>query len=317
MIFFEKTEMVLKKYSSAYINQNIENSQLMLEFLQKTMMMLPYNTEFQLRESIDKNIAHYKRLVDTVSSSKAKAENKKILEDYLYDLDKALRRYSKLQIEKDNKKAQYDYNLLLERRNELPEGNPTYEMVVSKRLSEFERRIREVNTDIKAKKECEVIDLHIRNFMKKAEKGSFNELYAEYKQLIEEYRLLEEKLDKNEIVSVKNSLYRCKERLEKIKNKSQKEMRKKHVEEEQKKKEEYLGIRTFWNEYITDLRLFVESLKTANPNQYFTLYEKYTGLLEVFYNLVRNDMISKEESQQATHILEYLEAELEKMRKRI
>ncbi|HPR41551.1 MAG TPA: hypothetical protein PK718_03270 [Candidatus Methanofastidiosa archaeon] len=312
-----KTEIVLKRYSSAYINQNIENSQLMLEFLQKTFLLLPYNTEFKLREKIEGNIANFKRLVDAISSSKAKADNKKVLEDYLQDVDKALRRYSKLQIEKGHEKAQYEYNMLLERKKKLPVGNPTYEMVVSKRLSEFEKRIREVTNQINAKKECEVIELHIKNFLGRSEKSDFETLYGEYKQLIEEYRILEEKMDKNEIASVKNSLYRCKEKLEKIKSKSQKELRKKHVQEEQKKKEEYLGIRTFWNEYITDLRLFVETLKTASPNQYFTLYEKYSGMLEVFYNLVRNDMISKEESQQATHILEYLETELETLRKNI
>lgn len=313
----EKTNMVLKKYSSAYINQNIENSQLMLEFLQKTTLLLPYNTEFKLREKIEKNIENFKKLVDVVSSSKIKAQNKKILEDYLHDLDKALRRYSKLQIEKDPKRAQYDYNLLIERKKDLPEGNPTYEMVVAKRLAEFERRVKDVSNDIKAKKECEVIEHHIRNFLKMAEKESFETLYTEYKQLIEEYRMLEEKLDKNEIASVKNSLYRCKDRLEKIKSRSQKEIRKKHVQEEQKKKEEYLGIRTFWNEYVTDLRLFVESLKTARPNQYFTLYDKYSNMLEVFYNLIRNDMISKEESQQATKLLEHIEKEIEDLRRRI
>ncbi|MBN1785975.1 MAG: hypothetical protein JW825_03145 [Candidatus Methanofastidiosa archaeon] len=312
-----KTDRVLRKYSAAYIAQNIENSQLMLEFLEKTSTLLSYNTEFELRGRIEKNIENFKNLVETVYKTQIKAINKKVLEEYLYDLDKALRRYSKLQIEKDPKRAQYDYNILLERKNNLPMGNPTYEMVVSKRFEEFEKRIHLVTNEIKAKKECEVIDLHIRNFLKRAEREDFDTLYKEYKMLIEEYRLLEDKLDKAEVASVKNNLFRCKERLERIKDSSQKETRKKHVVEEQKKKEEYLGIRTFWKEYINDLKLFLEGLNTATSAQYFNLYEKYSSMLEVFYNLVRNDMISKDESHQATQVLEYIEGQLESLRKGI
>jgi len=313
----EKTESVLKKYSVAYISQNIENSQMMLEFLEKTALLLPYNTDFELRGKIEKNIEKFSKNVFSVDNSHKKMESKKVLEEFLYDLDKALRRYSRLQIEKDSKRAQYDYNLLLERKEKLPRGNPTYEMVVTKRLGEFENRINHVTKEVNVKKECEVIELHIMNFLKRADKESFDTLYREYRQLIEEYRLLEEKLDKTEISSVKNSLYRCKEKLEKIKNRNQKETRKKHVKEEQKKKEEYLGMRTFWKEYVNDLKLFTEGLNTASSSQYFSMYDKYSNMLDVFYNLVRNDMISKEESMQATKILEYIEGELEALRQGI
>jgi hypothetical protein len=37
-------------------------------------------------------------------------------------------------------------------------------------------------------------------------------------------------------------------------------------------------------------------------------------MLETFYNLVRKDMITKEEVQQATQILEYVEGRLERLR---
>ncbi|MHC1598700.1 MAG: hypothetical protein ACXQS3_00480 [Candidatus Methanofastidiosia archaeon] len=311
---FEKTEQVLRKYSLAYISQNIENSQLMLLLLEKTASILPFNTDFEIRGNIEHNISSFRELIDSVQENYKKQNEKTLLEGFLTELDKNLRRYTRPQIEKDPERAQYDYNVLIEKKKSLPKGNPTYEMVVTKRLEEFENRILSVIKVHKAKEEHELLEKRIGEFLKHSKSKDFEILYHEYRAIVETYNSIKDNLEKSTLTSLKNNLYLCKEKMDKLKNESKRAIRKQYDTEEKKKKDEYFGIRTFWKEYLNDLRLFTENVNTASPPQYFLLYEKYSSLLNTFYSLVRNDMISKEESQQATQILEYVEHKLDTLR---
>jgi hypothetical protein len=312
-----QTEELVKKYSPAYVEQNLAQSKLALSFMEKAAARLPYSIDFETRGRIERNLEVMRDIVSKSEQTVQKKEHKEVLEDYLLELDKALRRYTKQQISKDPERAQYDYNLLLERKKELPEGNPTYEMVVSKRLAEFERRILSVVEGERTQEVAETLDDKIRQFLSQADKKDYDTLHKEYQDLVSHYKVIEDKLDKNELAKTKNQLYRCKEKLVQSRTKYQDERQRKRRESEEKQKEEYLGVRTFWKEYLKDLRVFTETVNAASPAQYFSLYEKYQSLLEMFYNLIRNDMISKEEAQQATQILEFVERRLEALRQSI
>lgn len=312
-----QTEDVVKRYSPAFVEQNLDQSKLALSFLEKAAARLPYSIDFETRGRIERNLEVMRELVSKAEQTVQKREYKEVLEEYLLELDKALRRYTRQQIAKDPERAQYDYNLLLERRKELPEGNPTYEMIVSKRLLEFERRILSVVEGERTQEVAETLDDRMRQFLSQADKKDYDTLHSEYQDLVSHYKVIEDKLDKNELAKTKNQLYRCKEKLVQSRTKYQDERQRKRRESEEKQKEEYLGVRTFWKEYLKDLRVFTETVNAASPAQYFSLYEKYQSLLEMFYNLIRNDMISKEEAQQATQILEFVERRLEALRQSI
>lgn len=312
-----QTEDVVKKYSPAFVEQNLDQSKLALSFLEKAVARLPYSIDFETRGRIERNLEVMRELVSKSEQTIQKREYKEVLEEYLLEMDKALRRYTRQQIAKDPERAQYDYNLLFERKKELPEGNPTYEMIVSKRLSEFERRILSVVEGERTQEVAETLDDKMRQFLSQADKKDYDTLHSEYQDLVSHYNVIEDKLDKNELAKTKNQLYRCKEKLVQSRTKYQDERQRKRRESEEKQKEEYLGVRTFWKEYLRDLRVFTETVNAASPAQYFSLYEKYQSLLEMFYNLVRNDMISKEEAQQATQILEFVERRLEALRQSI
>ena len=310
----EKTEAVLRKYSPAFMGQNLETTSLMLTFLQKTSLMLPYDTNFEVRGKIEHNIELLASHFEQTKESMIKQEERQHLEGFMAELDKALRRYSRQQIAKDPERAQYDYNVLIEARQGLPGGNPTFEMVVSKRMEEFERRINSVLEDGKAQKELDVFNARVKAFLKNAESHDLEKLDGEYLQLLDQFKLIEHRLDKATHSSAKNNLFRCKEKLEAAKAHSKQEIRMKYHVDEEKRKEEYLGLRTFWKSYLRDLRVYTQTVDAAAPSQYFSLYTKYQSMLETFYNLVRKDMITKEEVQQATQILEYVESRLEYLR---
>ena len=309
-----KTEAVLRKYSPAFISQNVETTALMLTFLQKTALLLPHDTPPAIRGKIAHNIESLRATFNESRQSLKKTEERSQLEGFMMELDKALRRYSRQQIARDPERAQYDYNVLLESRKTLPEGNPTFEMVVSKRMEEFERRIAAVLDEHKAEKELERFNARVKAFLKGTEAREPEALDEEYRQLEALLKSLEHRLDKAALATARNSLYRCTEKLEKVKSQMKAEIREKYHVDEGKRKEEYLGMRTFWRAYVKDLHLFTESVDAAAPSQYFSLYSKYQSLLETFFNLVRRDMVTKEESQQATQILEYVEGRLERLR---
>jgi hypothetical protein len=310
----EKTELVLRKYSPAFVEQNLETTSLMLTFLQKTALMLPFDTEFAVRGKIEHNIEVLASLFEQTKLTVIKHDERQQLEGFMSELDKALRRYSKQQIAKDPERAQYDYNVLLEARKGLPEGNPTFEMVVAKRMEEFERRINSILDEGKAQKELDVFTARIKSFLKNAESQDLEKLDSEYKLLVDQFKSIEHRLDKSTHSSAKNNLYRCKEKLDAIKSHTKEEIRNRYHVDEEKRKEEYLGMRTFWKSYLRDLRVYTQTVDAAPPSQYFSLYTKYQSMLETFYNLVRKDMITKEEVQQATQILEYVEGRLERLR---
>ncbi len=310
----EKTEAVLRKYSPAFMGQNIETTSLMLIFLQKTSLMLPFDTNFEIRGKIEHNIKQLSSLFGKTKDSLAKQEERQHLEGFMAEIDKALRRYSRQQIAKDPERAQYDYNVLIEARQGLPRGNPTFEMVVSKRIEEFERRINTVLEDGKAQKELDIFNARVKAFLKNAESQDLEKLDGEYQQLTGQFKLIEHRLDKAALSSAKNNLFRCKEKLEATKAHSKQEIRMKYHVDEEKRKEEYLGLRTFWKSYLRDLHVYTQTVDAAASSQYFSLYTKYQSMLETFYSLVRKDMITKEEVQQATQILEYVESRLEYLR---
>jgi hypothetical protein len=181
-------------------------------------------------------------------------------------------------------------------------------------MEEFERRIAAVLDEHKAEKELERFNVRVKAFLKGTEAREPEALDEEYRQLEALLKSLEHRLDKAALATARNSLYRCTEKLEKVKSQMKAEIREKYHVDEGKRKEEYLGMRTFWRAYVKDLHLFTESVDAAAPSQYFSLYSKYQSLLETFFNLVRRDMVTKEESQQATQILEYVEGRLERLR---
>lgn len=314
---FDKTELVLRKYSPAYVAQNIENAMMMLTLLEKTASMLPFNVDFELRGNIDHNISKMREIVATVDMNLRKQEDVNVLEDYLHEVDKALRRYSKQQITKNLERAQYEYNVLLQKRKSLPEGNPTYEMVVSKRLEEFESRIMSIVEINKVKRTSEELDASIKEFLRRSESEDFEILKEEYRNMLAAYRFIEEELERNKQSAIKEGLYHCKLRLQKRRKIVEQEQKQRKIVEESEKREQYRGIRTFWREYVNDLRMFNDTVTVASPSQYFTLYERYNKLLALYSNLASNELITPEESRQADDILSTVERKLEVLRQNI
>ncbi|MHC1605125.1 MAG: hypothetical protein ACXQTP_04050 [Candidatus Methanofastidiosia archaeon] len=313
----QKTEDVLRRYSPAFIGQNLEKSKLMLTMLETKSLALPYNTDFEIRGKIGNNVQNFKKLVVDTENTKRKIDEKKLLENFIHKLDKALRRYTKQQISKDPEKAKYVYNILLKEREELPEGNPTFEKIVEKRMVEFEKRIYSISEGEKSKKDFEILHFKINEFLSRSESENFEELIKEYQNLIEHYKRIEDKLEPSMQTHIKSSLYKCKKKIEDLKKFSKKIKFQKNISQERKRKEEYMGIRTFWREYLRDLRHFNDSINIANSSQYFKLYEKYNKFSESFYNLIKKDVLSKEEAINTNQLLEETEQKLEQLRQQI
>lgn len=314
---YEKTEKVLGRYSPAFVAQNIENTQMMITLLEKTSSMLPFNVDFELRGKIDRNISTLRDIVSNVDSNIRKQEEVRILEEYLQEVDKALRRFSRPQIVKNLERSQYEYNVLLQKKKTLPVGNPTYEMVVSKRLGELESRIMSVVELSKVKSYCEELDVRTREFLKNSETEDFEILKEEYRSMLSLFRQIEDDIDKNKQNAIKEGLYHCKLRLQKRRKLVEQELKQKRIVEENVRKEEYRGIRTFWREYVNDLKMFNDTVTVASPSQYFTLYERYNKLVGLYSNLTKNELISSEEVQQADGILSHIDRKLEYLRQHI